>query len=325
MKKHLNVLVTGLGSVTALSVIKGLRLQKEYDVSIIGVDTNDRTDIAGTKFCDKFFKVPPAIPEENYINEIRRIAETEYIDLLIPIVDAELEVIAKNVEKLKAITNVLISSYNTIITCNDKFLMYKCFKNLGIPTPKTISFDGSDAKELIDQAGISYPLIIKPRKGVSSRDVYEVTSDDYINIIKKLKNPVIQEKVCGEEYTIDIFSDGECLISAVPRKRIETRSGISYKGLTVKDDELINFAKIIADNLKFYGPANIQCFKHNDEVKFFEINPRFSGSLPLTTAAGINEPLFALKMANGEKIKPNFNFKSVKMCRYWEEVFYYEF
>ena len=86
MVRHINVLVTGVGSTTAISVIKGLRRQEEFRVSVVGVDINDRTDIAGSSFCDRFFKVPPATDESNYLNALHDIVASESVDLLVPIV-----------------------------------------------------------------------------------------------------------------------------------------------------------------------------------------------------------------------------------------------
>ena len=324
MKKSLNVLITGVGSTTALSVIKGLRQQNEFNVFIVGTDINEKEDIAGSKFCDKFFKVPLAVEEEDYIGTLVDMINSESIDLLIPIVDIELEVIARNRDIIEKSTYLLLSSYSTVMICNDKFRTYKFFNKLGIPTLKTILVnDFSNIKNLLAHSGIDVPLIAKPRKGVSSRDVYEIQNEEELFLIKKVKDPVIQKKGRGQEYTIDVFCDGKKLISAVPRKRIETRAGISYKGQTEKDEKLINYAKRIAEELDIKGPANIQCFKNDEEINFFEINPRFSGSLPLTIEAGVNTPLFALKMATEEEPKLVDNFKIVKMCRYWEEVFYY--
>jgi len=324
MKKNIRVLVTGIGSTTALSVIKGLKKQKEFDVFIVGTDINEKNNIAGSNFCDKFFKVPLAVEEEKYIKTLVDVINSESIHLLIPIVDIELEVIARNRDIIEKSTYLLLSSYDTVMTCNDKFRTYKFFNKLGIPTLKTtLVNDFSNIENLLTLLKLNYPIIVKPRKGVSSRDIYEIQNkEEFSFIIKKVKDPMIQEKGSGEEYTIDIFCDEKKLISAVPRRRTETRVGISYKGQTEKDERLISYAKKIAEGLKIKGPANIQCFKNGNDVRFFEINPRFSGSLPLTIAAGVNTPLFALKMATGEKLEPVEDFKIVKMCRYWEEVFY---
>jgi len=317
--------VTGVGSTTALSVIKGLKKQNEFDVVIVGTDINERTSIAGSHFCDKFYRVPPAINETAYMHVLEAIANSESVDLLIPIVDIELEVIARNRDIIEKSTYLLLSSYDTIMTCADKFKVHEFFNNVGIPTPKTILVNDSvRVSNLITKSGMNFPLIVKPRKGLGSRDVYEIRNEEELFLVKRLKDPILQEMCLGQEYTIDVFYDGtaRALISAVPRKRIETRSGISYKGETEKDAEFTEYARKIAEKLNIKGPANIQCFKAGTEVRFTEVNPRFSGSLPLTMEAGVNTPLFGLKMAAGDRLEPVEDFKSVRMCRYWEEVFY---
>lgn len=324
MSNEVNILITGVGSTTAISVIKGLKKQNQFVTNIIGTDIFSEHEIAGSKLCDKFFIVPPAIQEQEFISKLLKIVATESIDIIIPIVDTELEIIAKNKNVFKN-TFVLISSFDTIITCNDKLKTYDFFNKFKIPTLKTIFLENlNDFSKQISRNGIKYPLIAKPRTGVSSRGVYEIKDFKESVLVHRIDQPIIQEKGYGEEFTIDIFGDGKQLVSAVPRRRIETRSGISYKGETVKIERLIEYATIIYNKLKFIGPANLQCFVNNDEIKFFDINPRFSGSLPLTIEAGINTTLLGIKMAMGDQLDPITDFKYVKMCRYWEEIFYYD-
>jgi carbamoyl-phosphate synthase large subunit len=300
-----------------------LRKQEEFDVCIVGADINEESDIAGSHFCDKFFQVPFADEGHDYIGTLVDIINSQSIDLVIPIVDIELEVIAQNSSIIGKSTCLVLSSYDTVMICNDKFRTYEFFNRSDIPALKTVLVgDFGDITKLITDSNIDFPFIAKPRKGVSSRDVYEIRSGEELFLIKAIKDAVIQEKGEGQEYTIDIFCDEGKLISAVPRERIETRAGISYKGQTSQDDKLISYVEKMGTELKIKGPANIQCFKNGDDVKFFEINPRFSGSLPLTTAAGVNTPLFALKMAARQELEPIEDFKIIKMCRYWEEVFY---
>ena len=47
MKNRINVLITGVGSTTAISVIKGLKKQNKYKINIIGTDISQENSIAG--------------------------------------------------------------------------------------------------------------------------------------------------------------------------------------------------------------------------------------------------------------------------------------
>ncbi|HEY6950305.1 MAG TPA: carbamoyl-phosphate synthase large subunit, partial [Nitrososphaeraceae archaeon] len=55
--------------------------------------------------------------------------------------------------------------------------------------------------------------------------------------------------------------------------------------------------------------------------KIFEINARFSATLPLRAVAGINEPDIVFRnMVLGENIKMK-NYKKLVCMRYWNEVY----
>jgi carbamoyl-phosphate synthase large subunit len=319
-----SILITGMGSTTAISVIKGLRKQHEISIRVIGVDINAENTIAGSTFCDKFYTVPLAIGQ-NYIPEILRICELEKVEILFPIIDIELEIIAENIEAFQNRgIQVWLSNLRTIQICNDKYKTYQFFKENQFSTPQSwLPEEVADREERMP-----YPLIVKPRRGVSSIDVFRVENvSELKRALSHVKQPILQECLEGEEFTIDVVSDRESnVLAVVPRKRIHVKAGISYKGLTVADNSLIEQATKIAQSLKIVGHSNIQCMAKGGKAYFFEVNPRFSAALPLTIASGVNSPLLLVKLSLGERLKrDDLKFQEgVYMARYWEEIFYYE-
>jgi carbamoyl-phosphate synthase large subunit len=315
------VLVTGMGSTTAISVTKGLRKQSEVAVQIVGTDVVNGSEIAGSSFCNQFYTVPSATNKQ-YIAELLRICEAETVQVLFPIIDIELETIAAHIEAFSSRDiYVWLPSLETVQICNDKYQTHRFFVRNDIPTPQTWL-----PEEVVGQEEeLPYPLIVKPRNGISSRDVFRVSSANELSeVLEKVKRPIVQEYLEGREFTVDVVADEDSrLLAVVPRERIEVRAGISYKGRTVRDEQLINDAGQIARAMKVKGPCNIQCRVRNGKPIYFEVNPRFSGTLPLTIAAGVNSPLLLLKLALGEKLDQHYyDFKeSVYMTRYWEEVF----
>jgi carbamoyl-phosphate synthase large subunit len=319
-----NILITGVGSTTAISVIKGLRKQQEIPVRIIGTDIHDERQIAGSSFCDVFHKVPKAI-DDNYIGNLLDISLKEKVDVLFPILDKELEVIAASINRFReAGIHVWLSDLESILICGDKYRTYQFFVDNGFPTPMSWL---PEKMQTLDTQGI-FPLIVKPRSGLGSVDVFRV--DDWAELqsaLERVEEPVIQEYLHGKEFTIDVVADNDSrILAVVPRERIETKAGISYKGRTVRDEQLIQYAGDIAQKLQIKGHCNVQCRMTNGAPKFFEVNPRFSGTLPLTIEAGVNSPLILAKLALG--IKPErdqFDFRDgVYMARYWAEIFYHE-
>ena len=104
---------------------------------------------------------------------------------------------------------------------------------------------------------------------------------------------------------------------------IESKGGESIKGMTIKDDELIEFGRQVSEALGMIGPANVQCFREPDgELQVTDVNPRFGGGFPLPTAAGSRYPELALALANGEQPEPRLGEfrEGVVMTRFFSQV-----
>jgi carbamoyl-phosphate synthase large subunit len=314
------VLVTGVGSTPALSVIKGFRQQDTFAVRIIGTDTHARNLIAGTAFCDRFYTVPPA-GDSGYLPALLEICLREQVQVLIPIVDPELLVVSEAKDRFSMMgVTVVVSDPDTIRVCNDKYATADFFRRHGIPAPETwLVEDLPPAKDL------SYPLFVKPRQGMSSRDAFRVNSAEELQQAQaRVRDLIVQRCLIGEEYTTDILADlnGD-IVAVVPRLRLATKAGIIYKGRTCHHERLISWGLRIGKALNIKGPANVQCIVTGDDPSYFEVNPRFSAGLPLTIAAGVNAPLWVLRLIAGERHGHELlPFKPIMMTRYWSEVFH---
>ena len=147
-----------------------------------------------------------------------------------------------------------------------------------------------------------FPLLVKAREGFGSRHIYRAedrarsstSSSSYTTV-----DSLVQQVCEGEEFSIDVFCDleGRCL-NAIPRTMIESKGGESIKGMTIKDAELIEHGRRVAETLGIVGPANIQCFREPDgSLPVTDVNPRFGGAFPLPRAAGSRYPELALALA----------------------------
>jgi carbamoyl-phosphate synthase large subunit len=75
--------------------------------------------------------------------------------------------------------------------------------------------------------------------------------------------------------------------------------------MTIKDPELIEFGRLVSEELGIRGPANIQCFRvEPGRHEVTDVNPRFGGAFPLPRAAGSRYPELALALARGERPEP---------------------
>src|SRR5206468_3351565 len=137
--------------------------------------------------------------------------------------------------------------------------------------------------------------------------------------------PVVQTLLEGREFTADALVDRDgSLAGAVPRWRDETKAGISTKGRTFRDDGLVRDIGVVLGAVGLTGPANVQGFVAEDgSHAFTEVNPRFSGGLPLSLAAGADLVGEYLRGILGQPVRrERLAFRpGVTMLRHFEEVF----
>jgi carbamoyl-phosphate synthase large subunit len=86
---------------------------------------------------------------------------------------------------------------------------------------------------------------------------------------------------------------------------------------------LIGAVERLLDHVRFVGPANVQGFLDGDTVTFIEVNPRFSGGLPLSLAAGADLVGECVRRALGvEGDAAALQYRSgVRMTRWFEQAF----
>ncbi|MGC8979145.1 ATP-grasp domain-containing protein [Caldisericum sp.] len=260
---------------------------------------------------DGSFIVPSVIKDpESYIESLLALCRKEDIDVIVPLIDPELPVLAKEKnEFIKAGTIVLISSYYSVNIASDKYETFEFLKAIGLPVPETIILSKLSSKEITLSMSMGiFPAILKPRHGSASQGVVQCPNYDCLNLFISKLNPsdyVLQKFVSGEEVTIDLFGDGTGrLISAVQRKRLKVRGGEVERGITVKYPELFDDVIKFSEAFKPFGPVNIQCF-YNGETKerfYTEINARFGGGYPLSYYAGANFIRYLKMLLKGKKI-----------------------
>lgn len=308
-KKQFVVIRTAVGSPSSVGMIEILRRK---GLRVIGTDCDPLA--VGFRFCNKSYVVPRG-DSPKFITKMLQICDIEKPDAIISGPEEELLALSKNKERFeKKGVCMLMPGYKTVALCADKLAMDAFFRKKGIPAPRVFR----------NQEKMMFPLVIKPRFGRGGTDVYKIEHKrDLALLYKKVKNPILQEFVAGIEYTVDIFSDqnGQPL-SIIPRIRLQVESGISIKGETVYDREIIEWCKKIAKELKLIGPSCIQCIKSKRGINFIEINNRFGGGSILSIKADPSIMTNLIKIIKGAKSIASKGFKSgLVMFRYYSEVY----
>jgi carbamoyl-phosphate synthase large subunit len=242
----------------------------------------------------------PLTSEPGYLDELLAICEAERIGLLVPTIDDELPVLGAAVDRFAARgVRVVVSPAETTALCNDKFATCRELRSQGVAAAESFLPGMVPADHAL-------PLFIKPRFGRGGVGAVAVrTARELEFFLDYVPDPVVQEFLNGPEFTIDVLCDfaGRPL-SIVPRERVVVRAGVIDRGRTVNDLSLIALAKACTTALRFVGPINIQCRVHEGRPTVFEINPRFSGGIPLTIEAGADFPAMLLALHAGRKVAP---------------------
>jgi carbamoyl-phosphate synthase large subunit len=248
---------------------------------------------------DRSYEVPLST-DSDYLTTIETICRDERVGLIVPTIDDELLLFAEVARRFAdAGTQVAVSRPTTIGACNDKYQTWRVLSARGLPVAET--YLPSDLP-----ATRSCPLFIKPRFGRGGVGAFPVRNErELAFFLQYVGDPVLQPYLNGPEFTIDVLSDftGRVL-SVVPRERVVIRAGVVDRGRTVHDEVLISLGARCAESLECVGAINIQCRIVEGQPVIFEINPRFSGGIPLTIAAGADFPHMLVQAARGRDVSP---------------------
>jgi carbamoyl-phosphate synthase large subunit len=308
--RQVRVMVTGAGGAAGVAVIQDLRRTGHR---VVGVDADDTA--VGFDLADES-RVVPRWDDPSFASAVTEAARETGVDALICTVAEEIG--ALDAKALAAAgVHTMLPSPGAAAVCVDKWRFAKAMTEAGLPAPPT---------ELGSAGDIPKPWIVKPRFGRGSRDVHVARTVAELRVaLRRTPDPIVQALVTGREFTADALVDRSGSVAGVvPRWRLETKAGISTKGLTFHDAEVENVVTIALKAVGLVGPAGVQGFVTDaGEVVLIEINPRFTGGLPLSLHAGADLVGEYLRAIVGRPMRPErlVGRAGVMMRRYYEEAF----
>jgi carbamoyl-phosphate synthase large subunit len=267
---------------------------------------------------NRAYRVPLSTAPD-YLDTVLDICVGERVSLVVPTIDDELVAFGRAAARFQAHgIRVAVSPAQTSALCEDKYALCQFLRGRGIDAAE------SWLPAAVPDAPV-FPLFIKPRRGRGSVGAYAVrTSRELAFFADYVPDAVVQTFLDGPEFTIDMLCDfaGQPL-SIVPRRRDVIRAGVTDRGRTVNDPALIEVARACAAALQFAGAVNIQCRVVGGRPVVFEINPRFSGGIPLTIHAGADLPRMLVDLTAGVRVPPSIGrFRDdVWMASYETSVF----
>ncbi len=265
----------------------------------------------------------PFTTDANFGFALASVCNEMNIGLIIPTTDFDANALAIALEEsnIPTSTQILGSSKEFVLKCQDKVLTCTIFKEANVNFLMPLAPEDFE-----------FPLFMKPRYGYSSEDCRIIEEEgDLPKSILELEDfgdYIFQYYLPPnefQEYSIDCYYNlKSTLLCAVPRKRISTRGGEVSKSMTQKNEVYTwvweNFSSLNGAT----GPITLQCFLNlkTKDVVAGEINPRLAGGYTLSHAAGANFVKYALEEYLLKKtILPTENWKeNVLMLRFDDEI-----
>lgn len=316
------VLLTACGNAYMHGTAKSLKENGERNIRLIGADMNKDDTIL--QMFDDYYQVPRA-DDPNYLSSLLEICKKEKIDVLIPIMSAELEVLSKNKDKFKEIgTIVSISDYDKILIANNKLRLFEFMRENDIPCPIFCKVNSlEDVDKAIEQIG--YPLIFKVTEGSGSRGTriidpsksrydilfhekpssYYTALKDFKEILSEGEIPemLAMEYLPGTEYTVDLLAEKGRIKYSMCRKGINVQTSIILDGEVVDKPDIINLCNAIAEKLELSGNIGFDVKERADGTPvIMECNPRATAGVSEFTASGVNLLYLCVKQWLNEEL-----------------------
>lgn len=315
--KELNILLTSVG--------RRSYLVKYFKEALNG---KGKVHVANSSKLSPAFQVAdkavvtPLIYDENYIPFLKQYCSENDISAIISLFDIDLPILAKHKNEFEKIgVRIIVSDYDVIEVCNDKWNTFKFLKEKGINVPLTY-LSVENAIEDLHCGKVKYPLMVKPRWGMGSIAVFEAENEDELRIFyKKVKRDIektylkyeskedidksvlIQEKLSGQEYGLDVINDLEGNYkNTIVKMKYAMRSGETDCAVTVDMPELKVLGEKLSHVMHHIANLDTDVFVADKKCYVLEMNARFGGGYPFSHMAGVNLPLALVKWLENETI-----------------------
>ena len=307
----LSILIIDGESDHALKVLRCLANAPRTKIHVLSSAPNARI---GSSRHYTSFRQHKYTDEDNFLKEIRTVAEQENVNVILPVNEPSVRFTAKYRELLEEFTNITpIPKLDTFETAVDKWLLGDFMQKLGIPTPKTIrGMRGGDFGEQLDE--MSFPVLLKPTRGENGQGIRQF--EDRLSLNTFLKNNhkdsspyIIQNTIKG--YDIDcsvLCKEGRILAHTIQKtivpNQVRFRSPFAIE--FVQHDEILRVVEQLVAALRLTGIAHIDLMvdETDQQVKVLEMNLRYWQSLMASLAVGANFPYLSCLAALDKPLPP---------------------
>lgn len=237
--------------------------------------------------------------------------------ILFAVTDVTLQLVSQIRGELEPHVRLAVPQQEQLDLARDKRRVLLLAKQLGIPCPDTYML--CENEDLAGQQ-IRFPAVVKPRFSRYlgpegwvvgavryARDAEEL-AQQYQQAHARIPQPLVQEKIEGPGMGVFLLLWNGELKAAFCHRRLREKppwGGVSvYRESVPLDRSLVEQSAELLRAMNWQGVAMVE-FKldqRDGQAKLMEVNGRFWGSLQLAVDAGVNFPLLLYRLALGEDV-----------------------
>lgn len=310
----INILFTNAGRRTYL-IEYALELKQQIrSINIFISDTTQKTAAMQVSNEVHSFLTPRVdMNEDKYVEILLDRCLEHNIKVIIPLMDFELPVLAKNKQLFeKEGIKIWVSEYETVINCLDKKKNYAFCKKNNVPIPESwFSF-----------SEINMPVIKKKIQGSGSVGIQKIFPKEKFSFLEN--EDMLQLFIEGREIGMDILNDyNGNFVHACFREKILMRAGETDKAKSFNSEAFMEQAKIISKIFHHVGNMDLDLIEtKRGDIYYIDFNPRFGGGYPFTHISGANYLKYIFEESMGLKPevptfgKSIFGMKGLKLYYY---------
>ena len=271
-----------------------------------------------SRYCTGELRLPAADADpDGFLSVLKEYsANLEEPPVIIPVGIDSVLAMCKEREQIASWAHIALPPFDSIMLANDKGRLIPYAHSIGIPCPETtVRGEGESIDELAMRIG--YPVVIKltagEMLGLSPQDRYAIVdnktsfAERFMHMEAHSTDLLIQEYAPGDGWGVSaVFDKSSEPLAVFCHRRLReypVSGGPSCYCVSAWNDDLVAHAVKLLRELKWVGVAMVE-FKGTpaNGFKLMEINPRFWGSLALSTASKCDIPLAVYRAAKGEHI-----------------------
>lgn len=274
-----------------------------------------------SKYTESKIIQPTGALSGEFISWLKELDRNREYSLIIPSTEVSLNMLRPVADGDPLRSKFVIPSDNALETSLDKWRTCELAARLGVALPESVLIEDIEDKT----PTWNFPVVLKPiRSKVYNGEHYiylaariadnENTRGAILRQMLRVSPVLQQEYIAGTGLGIELLYDKGKLLWHFAHERIHeiplTGGGSSYRRSIHAPGKALVWAKALLDALDWHGVAMVE-FKTRPDGTFclMEINPRLWGSLALSIDAGVNFPIGLLKVAIGQSISPQPEYK----------------